>query len=138
MSKYIFKISSYIQKNTQHPINALKTTIYNTKHTQNAKMHFNFSNFPPINRKLHFLFYYISNFHNSYFIFFVYSVYFKYFVYSSILYKYADLFIHSVFLVVSLVSYGYIHELYSELSRATTHAPTRRMRHDVIISVPIF
>ena len=32
--KSIFKISSYIQKNTQNPINALRITVFNTKHTK--------------------------------------------------------------------------------------------------------
>ena len=35
--KHIFKISSYIQKNTANPINAFKITIYNTKHTKSTK-----------------------------------------------------------------------------------------------------
>ena len=38
--KNTFKISSYIQKMTQDPINALKITIYNTKHTTDSKLHF--------------------------------------------------------------------------------------------------
>ena len=41
MSNSIFKISSYIQKKTQNPINAFKITIYNTKHTNNTKTHLN-------------------------------------------------------------------------------------------------
>jgi hypothetical protein len=36
----IFKISSYIQKTTTDPIDALKITIYITKHTKNTKIHF--------------------------------------------------------------------------------------------------
>ena len=40
----IHKTSSYIQKNTHNTINALKITIYNTKHTNNTKVHFNTSN----------------------------------------------------------------------------------------------
>ena len=36
MYKNISKISSYIQKMTPNPINALKMTTYNTKHTQNS------------------------------------------------------------------------------------------------------
>ena len=36
MLKTIFKISSYIQKMTQNLINALKITIYDTKHTHNT------------------------------------------------------------------------------------------------------
>ena len=33
--KHIFKTSSYIQKMSPTPINALKITIHNTKHTKN-------------------------------------------------------------------------------------------------------
>ena len=40
MSKSIFKISSYIQKTTLNPISAFKISIYDTKHTQNTKVHF--------------------------------------------------------------------------------------------------
>ena len=40
MFKNLFKISSYIEKMTTNPINALKITIYNTKRTQNTKVHF--------------------------------------------------------------------------------------------------
>ena len=39
MLKNIFNISSYIQKNTKNPINALKITIYNTNHTYNTNIH---------------------------------------------------------------------------------------------------
>ena len=35
-----FEISSYIQKTTPNPINTLKITIYNTKHTINTQIHF--------------------------------------------------------------------------------------------------
>ena len=39
-TQHIFKICSYIQKLTPNPINALRITIYNTKHTNNTKIHF--------------------------------------------------------------------------------------------------
>ena len=38
--KQIFKIYSYIQKNTKSPINALKIATYTTKYTQNTNIHF--------------------------------------------------------------------------------------------------
>ena len=41
----IFKMSSYIQKMTPNPINALKITSYNTKHTNNTKIPFQHSIF---------------------------------------------------------------------------------------------
>ena len=40
MFKNVFKIFSYIQKMTTEPINALKITIYNTKHTKITKSKF--------------------------------------------------------------------------------------------------
>ena len=40
MFKNIFKKSSYIEKTTPNPINALKITTVNTKHTNNTKRHF--------------------------------------------------------------------------------------------------
>ena len=39
MSKHIFILYSYIQKDTQNPINAPQITIYNTKHTNNTQVH---------------------------------------------------------------------------------------------------
>ena len=36
--KHIFKQSSYIQKNSLNPINAVKITIYNTKFTPNTNI----------------------------------------------------------------------------------------------------
>ena len=40
MSKPIFKICSYIQEKTQDQINAFKISFYNTKNTNNARVHF--------------------------------------------------------------------------------------------------
>ena len=51
MFKTIFKIWSYIQKTTQNPINTLEKTIYDTKHTQNTKIHFKKSKMLETNRK---------------------------------------------------------------------------------------
>ena len=45
----------------------IKITNYNTNHTNNTRMHFNI------------LFYYISKFDNSYFVYFVHFVYFIFF-----------------------------------------------------------
>ena len=39
MFKNIFRICSYIQKMTPNPINTLKITIYNTKHTKHTNTH---------------------------------------------------------------------------------------------------
>ena len=83
MYKHIFKVSSYIQKMTPNPINALKITIHNTKHTTKYK-----NTCPEIQKKQKNLFensknkkpllYYISKFHNAYFVYFVYFVYYIY------------------------------------------------------------
>ena len=84
--KKIFKICSYIQKRTPNPINAVRITIYSTKHTKDSKIYFGNpkQNIEKINRKIHRAnknrkivnLKIISNFHNSYFVFFVYFVYF--------------------------------------------------------------
>ena len=83
MLKTIFKISSHIQKMTQNPINSVKITTYNTKHTQNAKIHLKTSNFferikktIENNQNDQVWFYYIPTLHNLYFIFFVGFIYF--------------------------------------------------------------
>ena len=81
MQKHISKICSYIQKTTPNPINALKITIYNTKHTSNTKIYFKKYNcFETSNnfKQIKPLLYYILNFHSSYFIYLVYFVYFAY------------------------------------------------------------
>ena len=73
---------SYIQKVTANPINALKITILNTKHTKNTHGHFQKSNI--FEKQKNNYFYYISKFHNAYFVYlidFVYFVYLVYFVY---------------------------------------------------------
>ena len=75
MSKNIFRICSYIQKKKTNPIFALEITIHCTKHTNNPKIS------KQKNTKLEnifetpFLFYYISNFHNSDFVYFVYFIF---------------------------------------------------------------
>ena len=70
-----FKISSYIQKKTTTPIIAFKIKNYNTQHTNNTKLDFQKSNMfeHKLKNNKHFksLFYYISNFHNSYSIYFL-------------------------------------------------------------------
>ena len=45
MSNSFFKMSSYIQKITENPINALKITIYTTKHTKHTQIHLTNPNF---------------------------------------------------------------------------------------------
>ena len=62
-----------MQKTTPNPIDAVKTTIYNTKHTQNTKTYFQTS---PENekqiemfQKKNKIYYYIPNFHSSYFLY---------------------------------------------------------------------
>ena len=40
-----WRLQLHIQKMTTNPINALKITVYNTKHTNNTKIHFQTPNF---------------------------------------------------------------------------------------------
>ena len=81
MYKNIFKIYSYIQKMSTNPINALKITIDNTKHTQNTTIHFKQSKmFERKNKTMkipsfYFIIYQISIVHTSYILYIFYILY---------------------------------------------------------------
>ena len=79
---------------TPNPINALQITIYTTKHTTNTQIYSTIQNVrkcskpkPFKNKIVRKRFYYISNCHNTCFVYFVYWVYFVYFPYN-VLYLY--------------------------------------------------
>ena len=67
----------------QNPINALKITVYNAEHTNNTNIRFQKSknlktlSFKKANENP-FLFYYISNIDNSYFVYFIYFICFSF------------------------------------------------------------
>ena len=69
------KICSYMQKTTPNPINALKITIYNTKHSINTKVHWTNSKLPISSIFKHFK----TTFINQNFIFHIFYM-FVYFV----------------------------------------------------------
>ena len=84
-SKNIFEISSYMQKMTKNPINALKYQFvaqntpkiqkYISRKSQKIRI------ITKKSKRNKCLSYYISNVHNSYFVYFVYFIHFVYFVY---------------------------------------------------------
>ena len=86
VSKHIFKISSYIQKDTQNPNPIFKVTIHCTKYAQNAKL---IRQIPQISnfleqstfQKCQFFILFLYKFHNSYFVTIVYFIYLGYFEY---------------------------------------------------------
>ena len=86
ISKNIFKISSYIQKNTKTPNPIFKITTCNTKHTPKMPKYIwnvrKTKNWKSTITK--FSFHYISDFHNYYFVNFVSFIYFVYFVFTYI------------------------------------------------------
>ena len=97
-----FNISSSIQKMKPNLNNALKITIYNTKHTNNTQTHLATSTLSrkkkerkqTTNFKYQTLCYFISKLHNSYFAYFIYFV-FLYILYIYIyIYMYTYIYIH--------------------------------------------
>ena len=77
----------YTENDTESDKRIKKTQLIIHKHTNNTKLHllnnpiFDFLVFCCENLKNKFCFYYISSFHNSYYIYFVYFVYFIYLVF---------------------------------------------------------
>ena len=82
---------------TQNPIHAVKITIYNKNTPKIQKYVPRIQQFRKSkhSKTFKFLFCYISNFHNSYFVYFVYFIYVVYFIYFVFIYIFVYIYIYT-------------------------------------------